>query len=331
MQSLARVAAASGARAAAAATAKVVSSAGPPRAASQTAARASSMVASMSAHRCLTAWNWPIGRPNWTRSRAWADAVATHQSPIPTASADRASAASSWPRPAGSARNDSEPTSTPSTSSVTTGRSRSRPRWDLIATSAVSRAAHPGVSPSVTGTSTVRMPSDQATGPMAPVSRRTGPSSVVGIASRPTAAVPGSEPSAIPGSSSSRWCSVPRASTIRPATMVGTTGPGVSARPRPSSTIARSASPYPSPPTSSGSARPSQPRSAISDHVSGGGVRPPSADSACSTASRRDSGGWCRSFQRRTVSARALRSSPNAIVTRASLPRRRPRRQSCGA
>ena len=34
------------------------------RAASQTAAAACSAAVSIHAHRCLTAWNWPIGRPN---------------------------------------------------------------------------------------------------------------------------------------------------------------------------------------------------------------------------------------------------------------------------
>ena len=34
------------------------------RAASQTAAAACSAPASIRAQRCLTAWNWPIGRPN---------------------------------------------------------------------------------------------------------------------------------------------------------------------------------------------------------------------------------------------------------------------------
>ena len=37
------------------------------RAASQTAAAACSAAVSIHAHRCLTAWNWPIGRPNWWR------------------------------------------------------------------------------------------------------------------------------------------------------------------------------------------------------------------------------------------------------------------------
>ena len=37
------------------------------RAASQTAAVARSVVAIISAHLCLMAWNWPIGRPNCSR------------------------------------------------------------------------------------------------------------------------------------------------------------------------------------------------------------------------------------------------------------------------
>ncbi len=41
----------------------------------------------MSAQRCFTPWNWPIGRPNWWRSRAQSAAVSTHQLAPPTASA----------------------------------------------------------------------------------------------------------------------------------------------------------------------------------------------------------------------------------------------------
>ena len=38
----------------------------------------------MSAHRCFTAWNWPIGRPNWT-AVAWRSAavVVTHHDAAP--------------------------------------------------------------------------------------------------------------------------------------------------------------------------------------------------------------------------------------------------------
>ena len=37
------------------------------RAASQATAAACSEAVSIHAQRCLTAWNWPIGRPNWWR------------------------------------------------------------------------------------------------------------------------------------------------------------------------------------------------------------------------------------------------------------------------
>ena len=36
-------------------------------AASQATAAACSDAVSIHAQRCLTAWNWPIGRPNWWR------------------------------------------------------------------------------------------------------------------------------------------------------------------------------------------------------------------------------------------------------------------------
>ena len=59
----------------------------PGRAASQAAAAACSAAVSIRAHRCLTAWNWPIGRPNWCRIFAYSAAVRTAQSAMPHASA----------------------------------------------------------------------------------------------------------------------------------------------------------------------------------------------------------------------------------------------------
>ena len=50
---------------------------------------------SMSAQRCLTAWNWPIGRPNCTRVRACSAAVSTHHWRRPSASAPASTPASS--------------------------------------------------------------------------------------------------------------------------------------------------------------------------------------------------------------------------------------------
>lgn len=71
MQSFAAVANASGTTApatAAASACSVPSSAS--RAASQAAARACSSESRRSAQRCLTAWNWPMGRPNCSRTFA---------------------------------------------------------------------------------------------------------------------------------------------------------------------------------------------------------------------------------------------------------------------
>ena len=68
------------------------------RAASHTAARASSVRASMSAQRCFTPWNWPIGRPNCTRTLAYSAAVSTHHCAMPTASAASSTAAISCTR-----------------------------------------------------------------------------------------------------------------------------------------------------------------------------------------------------------------------------------------
>ena len=58
------------------------------RAASHTAAVARSVVAIMWAHLCLTAWNWPMGRPNCSRILAYSDAVSVAHRATPTASAD---------------------------------------------------------------------------------------------------------------------------------------------------------------------------------------------------------------------------------------------------
>ena len=56
---------------AAASDASCGSSPGPwARAASQAQTRACSATASIQALRCLTPWNWPIGRPNCSRTRA---------------------------------------------------------------------------------------------------------------------------------------------------------------------------------------------------------------------------------------------------------------------
>ena len=55
------------------------------RAASHTAARAASRATSMSAQRCFTAWNCPIGRPNCTRTWAYSAAVVD----APVGDADR--------------------------------------------------------------------------------------------------------------------------------------------------------------------------------------------------------------------------------------------------
>ena len=60
---------------------------GSARAASQTAAAACSAAVSIRAQRCFTAWNWPIGRPNWWRILAYSLAARVAQSAMPDASA----------------------------------------------------------------------------------------------------------------------------------------------------------------------------------------------------------------------------------------------------
>ena len=55
--------------------------------ASQATAAIWSTRTAMSAARCLTAWNWPMGRPNWTRTLAYSVAVSRHHRAPPACSA----------------------------------------------------------------------------------------------------------------------------------------------------------------------------------------------------------------------------------------------------
>ena len=100
MQSLALSTASSSASAAAAAAANGCSSgaSSAARAASQARAAARSARQAMVAHRCLTAWNEPIGRPNWRRIPAYPAAVSLHQAATPAASAANRVAARSRTR-----------------------------------------------------------------------------------------------------------------------------------------------------------------------------------------------------------------------------------------
>ena len=71
-------------------------------AASQAAAAASSLRASMSEHRCLIDWKLPIGRPNCSRTFAYAVAVSCAQRAMPAASAAATVTFRSRTRPASS-------------------------------------------------------------------------------------------------------------------------------------------------------------------------------------------------------------------------------------
>ncbi len=118
MASLAHSNAAGGASDAAAATAAGnCSSSGSRPAASHVSARAASNRHSASAQRCFTAWNWPMGRPNWTRSEAWAAAVCTHHDATPMPSAARTNATVCSTAPGGASKRRS--VGTASGSSVT--------------------------------------------------------------------------------------------------------------------------------------------------------------------------------------------------------------------
>ena len=63
----------------------------------------------MSAQRCFTAWNDPIGLPNCTRSLAWATLISSTRAAAPSDSADVAAA----PRSSRAAASSGPPISSP--------------------------------------------------------------------------------------------------------------------------------------------------------------------------------------------------------------------------
>ena len=232
-------------------------------AASQATAAHCSTATSMSASACLTAWNWPIGRPNCTRTLAYSDAVS--QAPAGDARAlgrgqrqgqaahvvvghhdllgrgttrPPSPAMSSCPTGAGAVERRRAPRTGPRRRAP----SRSSRNQPMPAPSVVERARGPG------GPSAARAPG-------APCRRRT--SAAVGrplarrsgCAPRATAAV--MEPSASPRQPARR--DAPPARAVRGPgrprrAPSAAAGPGKSACPSSSSTTASSASVKPWPP-----------------------------------------------------------------------------------
>ena len=99
-------------------------------AASQVAATPCSTETSMSASRCLTPWNWPMGRPNCWRVRACSAAVSRHQRAPPTASAEATTRASHGSAPrstSSSTRSGRHHGSAPASRSPSAGTDRSWP------------------------------------------------------------------------------------------------------------------------------------------------------------------------------------------------------------
>ncbi len=122
------------------------------RAASHTAAVARSVVAIISAHLCLTAWNWPMGRPNCSRILAYSAAVSVAQRATPTASAD--SRVEIKARARARLRFDSTRSSTTSTALTrtwATGRSGSTLGTGSISTVAASSTTHSSLDSMATG------------------------------------------------------------------------------------------------------------------------------------------------------------------------------------
>ena len=113
------------------------------RAASHTAAVARSVSAIISAHLCLMAWNWPIGRPNCSRIFAYSEAVSVAQRATPMHSADSSvdiSARASVRLRLDSTR--SSPTSTALARTCATGRSGSTLATGSISSWSASSTTH---------------------------------------------------------------------------------------------------------------------------------------------------------------------------------------------
>ncbi len=307
-QSLAFSKAASSARAIAVAAAKdAAEPSSSARAASQAAARASSTRQSMSAHRCFTPWNCPMGRPNWTRSLAYAAAVSTHHCATPTSSAAASAAVrSSTASPVTPSRQASASTRRPSTSTSATRRVAST----LVSSRRVTRESARSIATQRTSSPT-RHGATSRSARCAPTTGRTTPWMVrLPVASSPSRPHPGPPPTAptvsppaSPGSSRFRAASLVDRATTAAARTDGSAGPGAIARPSSSTTTATSGIPNPDPPCATSTCRPSQPCAASSPQNTG------SSSVSASRSARGAAGVQWRSIHPRTDSWSARWSS----------------------
>ena len=281
------------------------------------AATACSTATSMSASRCLTPWNWPMGRPNWCRVRACSAAVSRHQRAPPHASAATTTRVRSRmrrvdvrasTRPAGTAtsakdqRADRREGSKLGSGSIrTAGPASTRTQWtpSSASTGASTRATVAPLSRGPSEPDTCSPPSG-ATHPVRPGSGTAAPSGVAVGRAR----VAGRLPSISPGSSSLASSAAPLSATTAATSAVLPHGPGAAARPNTSAATASSTRPAPCPPNSSPTWIPSvawAPRS-----FQKGGRVSVSASRAARTASggQRDSTQRCNDVRSSSCSSR---------------------------
>ena len=321
MQSFALSTASSSASAAAAAAASGCSAgeSSAVRAASQARAAARSARQAMVAHRCLTAWNSPIGRPNCLRVLAYSAAVPLHQAATPAASAAYRVAARSRTL---SVRRPGRRFSGGMTASASRTTASSREKSSGVRFSTVtpgwSASSRNHASPSAPSSAQAsRWPAAHRTGPVSPVTR--SPPS----AWRVPVSVPG-----VPGSSATHavaWAcaragrsfSWPQRASRRQASAVGSTGPGARAPASCSSAAARSVTVPPSKGMSSaspGGRPPATPRS-WGDAIPPDPPGPPFGGASWGSRARTRAMGLVRLAQSRRDDWRARCSCVMAIGT----------------
>ncbi len=275
---------------------------------------------SISAHRCLTAWNEPIVRPNCSRTLAWSTAVVSAHRATPAASAAASVTATSRTRATpgdstatgGTESSDAEP--------VDRERSIGAAASTVTPDAAASRTNHCSESPTAAPTSRCDVaPALQRTG----TSPLTSPDPPTTSGARAGASATVTEPSAIPRTTSA---TAPDAAVSDAAvsdaacgartvaaTAVDSNGPGTIPAAHASSAHARSTSVPPAPPSASGTAIATTPSCASARHVSAKASGPaPSAPFTTSVVprsraqSRRESASACWSSvrPRATVSPR---------------------------
>ncbi|CAM5250455.1 hypothetical protein SMICM304S_04630 [Streptomyces microflavus] len=266
----------------------------------------------MSAQRCLTAWNAPMGRPNCSRTAACATAVSRLRAAVPQASAARRTAARSRTRSGSRAgsrgRTRCSGTWTASARTSAVGRVGSTLRCGRTVSPSAPASTRNQRSPSgvTAGRSSRSAASAERTGGAVP-SRRWPPGAGVAVRVpevRARAAVrsPEARPrirSPVPGPTARR--------TTSPTRAVARQGPGSEAWAASSRTTARSRRPPPPPPYSSGRWIPVSPCPASASQWAG--RTPGAAGPPASRSLRTSPGGAARASHPRTECASARCSS----------------------